>query len=68
MTQGSTDGASTSIVAQHVAWKLSGGKAPRYATAFIVCPGPGLFDAREKIASKVDIAPDPKGSDSTRGD
>lgn len=60
MTQESTDRGSRSIVAQRVAWKLSGGKAPCYSTAFIVCPGPGLFDAREKIASKVDIAPDPK--------
>lgn len=33
-----------------------------------MCPGPGILDTRDKMASKVDMVPDPKGSDSTMED
>lgn len=50
---------------QRVAWKLSARKALIYSTTLIMFPGHRIFDARDKIASKVDTVLGSKGWDST---
>ena len=57
-TQEGAEWAAIGIVDQHVAWKFSGRKAQFSSTIFITFPGPGLFDARDKRARKVDMVPD----------